>query len=141
MRGAGSDIAFVQYGVKLPERWEPDDRRRELWHRARMLFAALPDGSHVFCEKPIAPRIRGKANPKTTISLSMTAGAVWTAHLHLDLYWYWVDNNTWKSEIVGSGSASKEQIQQFCNDRDVTFNEPDLYDAYCIYLYGTKMLT
>lgn len=110
----------------------PDARRHGLFAFSRGVFHQLPAGTWIFCEEPIALK-----NGQTSRLLSLAAGAIWAAHHDFDVFWYWVNISTWKSEVVGKGNASKELIQDHVQTAyDEEFDDEDSYDAYCIWRYG-----
>lgn len=132
----GSNGMHGQSGPWKGKQWVSlDGRRQKLFEDARTFFAFLPNGSHVFCEQPISVQ-----NGKTTVALSLAAGAIWSAHLEFDLFWYWVEIPIWKERVVGEGNATKEKIQEFLNKAGIEYNEQDLYDAHCIRRYGEMEL-
>lgn len=129
---------------------ETDERRAALFLGARSFFRSLPEGGAcVFCEEPLALQ-----NGKTTRLLGLAAGAIWAAHLDFDVTWFWVDVASWKKMVVGKGNASKDQIREFClgnpafkhdneDGRGVNpsfEDQPDLYDAWCLKVYGVRQL-
>lgn len=139
---AGSAPFYILDVRKLPGKTVQEDLRRiRLVDETRRYLTRLPAMSHVFCEQPLALRTNGR----TTVLLCKAAGAIWTTHLGLDLTWWWVDNNTWKSEVLGfklkKGKEGKRQIQEWVHEEHgVEFDCEDLYDAFCIKLYGEKVL-
>jgi hypothetical protein len=117
----------------------PDRRRSEMTRAFRgWLHLSLTgaDRLEIWCEEPLALQ-----NGKTTRLLSLAAGALWdVADPVTRISWEWVDVSHWKAVIVGNGNADKERIRAFVLDRDPDLvrwdDEPDLYDAYCLRLYG-----
>lgn len=134
---------------------DKDLERTNLWMAARLLFQQAEDvgkeshrAVHVFCEEPLALK-----NGKTTRLLGLAAGAIWAAHMEFNIWWHWVDVVSWKKEVVGRGNASKDDIREFClgnpafkkDTRDGPWaggcdSEPDLYDAWCLKVYGVRWL-
>jgi Holliday junction resolvasome RuvABC endonuclease subunit len=129
-------------GDRLDTEWFQDDtgnadqRRIMLYHSARLFFRRLPDGTHVFCEEPLALK-----NGRTTRQLALAAGAIWAAHMDLDIWWHWVDVSTWKHQIIGNGNASKQMVALWLNRQHIAYPDQDFYDAHCLALYGRKALT
>lgn len=100
----------------------------------------------MFVEEPL---ILSK-NPATTRKLALIAGALWAMSIEFDLFWHWVDVASWKKEVVGKGNVNKVQVREWVQDTakmmrpeerlaayDAT---PDLYDAHCLAVYGTRAL-
>lgn len=146
----GMDTASSRFHVSttdpaLPVFWfedadpNPDIRRIRLHFAARRFFDQLPEGSSVFCEEPLALQ-----NGKTTVMLSLAAGAIWAAHLECDLIWHWVPVSTWKKRIVLNGNASKKRVAAHVREEGGELpmfeEEPDLYDAWCLRKYGELVL-
>ena len=57
----------------------------------------------------------------------------------------WVDNTRWKKEIIGSGNATKEEIQNWVKENHPPYavlcgEDQDKYDATCIGLYGVRIV-
>lgn len=113
----------------------PDVRRIKIHQQAHGFFGMLPDGTHVFCEEPLALQ-----NGKTTRLLGLAAGAVWAAHLEFDLFWHWVDVATWKKDTVGRGNADKDDVRKWCVEQGFISDVEDLNDAYGINRSGAKAL-
>lgn len=121
-----------QCGPLKNKAWDnPDARRQKLYNEARTFFAFLPNGSHIFCEEPLALQ-----NGKTTRQLGLAAGAIWAAHMEYDLFWYWVNVESWKEKVIGKGAASKQLIQEHLKKAGIEYPEEDLYDAHAIRRYG-----
>jgi hypothetical protein len=141
--GSGDGDAQT-YGFCGMAGMDADERRQILFTTARQFFRSLPEGgAFVFCEEPLALQ-----NGKTTRLLGLAAGAIWAAHLDFDVTWFWVDVASWKKDVVGKGNASKEQIRAFClanpafqhEPVHVYEEQPDLYDAWCLKVYGVRQL-
>lgn len=132
----GTSLAHpVELSVGPLKATNPDVRRASLYDAASGYFSKLPNGTHVFCEEPLALR-----NGKTTRLLCLAAGAVWAAHLSFDLYWHWVDVATWKKEAVGNGNADKPTVKEWCEKMGYFSDVEDLNDAFAINRYGAKAL-
>lgn len=132
-----SENVTIQSGPLKGKAWEnPDGRRQKLYSDAEAFFALLPAGSHIFCEEPLALK-----NGKTTRVLCLAAGAIWTAHLCFDLFWYWVDVASWKKQVVGNGNSDKAMIAQFVREQGHEYPEEDLFDAHCVRMYGEQQLS
>ncbi len=87
----------------------------------------------VYVEKPVYG-----VNAKATIAQSYIVGAIRSELILHKINHSLVDNTTWKKQIIGSGKASKEEIEMFARD---ILNLPegltqDLYDASCIAQFG-----
>lgn len=137
-------------------------RRRDMFVAARTFFQdAITIASEngvdlqVFCEEPLALQ-----NGKTTRILCMAAGTIWAAFVaesildgearpsQCETYWWWVDVAEWKSRIVGRGNASKYQIREYVRANpswqatfgdDIGFEkDKNLYDAWCLQVYGSR---
>ena len=88
----------------------------------------LVKGATVAIEKPLYFR-----NPHSTISISEVVGAVKEVLELGSIFYKVVDNKTWKKEVVGTGSASKEDILKYANGYfNTEFEEQDWADAACI---------
>lgn len=146
-----------RYGwVSQPEREDPEVSRLELLRAARQFFVGLPSGSSVFCEEPLALQ-----NGRTTRLLNLAAGAIWSAFMVVnpDATWHWVDNVTWKREVLGRGSppnrgkhkpwieetllTSEEFVgwlHQDLGSRADFLDQTDLYDAWCLMRYGVGVV-
>tara|TARA_R100001377_G_scaffold74226_1_gene50426 strand:+ start:676 stop:993 length:318 start_codon:yes stop_codon:yes gene_type:complete len=94
-------------------------------------LGALPtlvEGGTVAIEKPLYFR-----NPHSTISISEVVGAVKEILELAGIPYKVVDNKTWKKEVVGTGSASKDDILKYANEYFYSeFEEQDWADAACI---------
>lgn len=162
------DDDFAQkYGWVACKDDNPDVRRGEMLNYSHGLFQSLSlnptpndDTWHVFCEEPLALQ-----NGKTTRLLGLAAGAIW-AGFYLakpNAYWHWVDQSTWKKNVLGRGrrpndfeyriksKAEKEWIIEQVRKLpgfQADFNDPitaedfdkqaDLYDAYALRTYGVR---
>jgi Holliday junction resolvasome RuvABC endonuclease subunit len=78
-------------------------------------------------------------NAKASIDQAYVVGAIRSTLILHGVNHSLVDNTTWKKQILGSGKASKEEIEMFARD---VLNLPegltqDLYDAACISQFGT----
>ena len=142
-----------RYGwVEEPDKMDVENARAALYHEARRFFQLIPRGAHVFCEEPLALH-----NGKTTRLLCLVAGAIWSAFIQAnpDATWYWIDNSSWKREILGRGSPPnrgkhKPWIEQTLltsedfiawlhvdlKSRGDFMTQTDLYDAWCLMRYG-----
>lgn len=148
----GVDTSSARLAVSLPKHktfvldvmGSPDERRRELFYGAREFFQGLPTGAWVVCEEPLGLAKNGR----TTMILNLAAGAIWAAHLDLDLWWIWLGHSTWKRDIIGRGDAKKSDVRDFCEDnpafkyedREQFLIYPDLFDAFVIRLWGIRNL-
>lgn len=131
--------ALQATGAMVDDDANPDVRRITLFFSTRRFLRDLPDGSHVFCEEPLALK-----NGKTTRLLGLAAGAIWAASLERDLYWHWVDVASWKKAIVGHGNATKEQVRAWAVERHgatvANVPVPDVYDALAVAHYGLAVV-
>lgn len=92
------------------------------------VLPSLVKGATVAIEKPLYFR-----NPHSTISISEVVGAVKEVLELGSILYKVVDNKTWKKEVVGTGSASKEDILKYANGYfNTEFEEQDWADAACI---------
>jgi hypothetical protein len=92
----------------------------------------------IFCETPLALK-----NPATTFILQTAAGAMWHCAHMLGCQWVWVNNSTWKKEIVGKMKAGKQKPQIIAAMRekyDSDHFEEDFYDSDGILEYGKLWL-
>jgi hypothetical protein len=116
-----------------------DARRQRLFQSAYLYFRSLPEGSHIFCEEPLA-----LTSGKTTRILGMVVGAIWSAHLSCSVFWHWVNVSTWQG-MVGANTGKSEQrkakVQTWALEHgaDEGWDE-DHYDAFCIGRYGMDEL-
>lgn len=119
------------------KKWSnPDVRRHQLAMRAQQEFRLLPVGSVIFAEEPLSLQ-----NGKTTRVLGLAAGAIWAAHLSLDLTWMWVDVSTWKKAMIGHGGATKDEVRLWSLLHGGTEDwEEDHYDAHAVGAYGAMRL-
>lgn len=135
----GTRKRVEEFAVKSKDP-NPDVRRHELYEGTRNYLRkaseAAPTKLHIFCEEPLALQ-----NGKTTRLLGLVAGAIWASHLDFDCYWYWVNVSTWKRDVVGSGNAKKEQVQEWVQQQGYNFTEEDYFDAFCIREYGVQVVT
>lgn len=157
---SSSKIDSQFYGWVTCKDSNVDIRRAKLYHYALGLFTALPDDFEIFCEEPLALQ-----NGKTTRLLGLSAGAIWAAYVQsgTDAIWHWVDQSTWKKQVLGRGrrpadfqfakkaDAEKEWIRSvvFGMLAATTGSDPvmledflaqtDLCDAWAICKYGQKV--
>lgn len=145
---------------------KPDDSRAVMYRNAKQLFEWLAEeGSksgrpvHVFCEEPLALAKNGK----TTRLLGLAAGAIWAAHVDYSIFWWWIDQSTWKKNVLGRGAPNRQYYsgqgadkrwirdvvrdnpawQQFVKDGNYEWafeDQHDLYDAWCLKVYGVRAL-
>lgn len=121
-------------------------RDEELAHLARWLERATSGFEHMvtpFVEKPFVSH-GGASNPTTTISLAEVVGVIrsrpgWGGESVL------IPPTTWKAQMVGKGNASKEEIGAWFDaqesGRRLRSPTEDEIDAWCIGLYGEKILS
>jgi Holliday junction resolvasome RuvABC endonuclease subunit len=92
------------------------------------VLPGLVVGGTVAIEKPLYFR-----NPHSTISISEVVGAVKEVLELANISYKVVDNKTWKKEVVGTGSASKDEILAYATKYFYSeFEEQDWADAACI---------
>lgn len=140
----------------------PDERRLMLLAYSMAMARYLEPGTHVFCEEPLSLQ-----NGETSRLLALAAGAVWSGFnvAQLDIFWHWVDQSTWKKNVLGRGvrpqdfgldlpKAKREkawiesvvtgldqfQLESHSVASEDFRNEPDLYDAWSIRTYGVTEL-
>lgn len=147
-RGRGHQrFHTMQSGPLEGKDWkDADARRQRLLEDAVSAFEWLPEGTHIFCEEPIA----GK-NGKTTRLLGLAAGVLWAAAnipvlwpsgetKPRDLWWHWVDIAHWKKIVVGNGNADKDMIALHVQMQGRSYEEQDHYDADCLCQFGEQWL-
>lgn len=159
---ASQKIDEDHYGWVVCNSGDPDGARVQLFNYANGFFGFLPEGTHVFCEEPLSLQ-----NGKTTRLLGLAAGAIFGAFVAsgVDAHWHWVDQSTWKKEVLGRGAPpkdfdppvpkakrTKEWIRQtvrnnpgFLNSLNAIVeadfaNQLDLYDAWSLKTYGVRVL-
>lgn len=101
----------------------------------------IPPTALILVEKPIAMH-GAKQNIGTVMRMSMTVGAILTAHAGPA---YLVDNAVWKVHTVGNARASKPDIAGWLAAHHPTFAEAcgkdqDLCDATCIALAAPTLV-
>lgn len=146
-------------------------RQHELFMGAKTLFQrvdafARDEGIarvYVFCESPIVMM----KNIETTRKLCMAAGIIRCGAFECNnIWWAWVDQSTWKKQILGRGNTppdygkgkAKEWIRDtvrqnpawrheaaILDETQTPYeewfeNERDLYDAWCLRVYGSRIL-
>jgi Holliday junction resolvasome RuvABC endonuclease subunit len=88
-------------------------------------------------------------NHKYSLALAETKGAVLAGLAQLRLARgtdvRTVPVGTWKREVVGSGNATKERVQNYIRETHPAYaplcgDDQDLYDASCVGLYGHLVL-
>jgi len=147
-----------------------DTRRVLTYMGARDLFRVLPPvETHIFCEEPLALQ-NGKTTRVLGIQAGIIwAGFIeGVDDDHVPRYWYWVDVAHWKKEVCGKGNINKDDIRMFCRTNpgwlnlsrerpghhddptlypasftyDTLFEDNlNLYDAWCLMVYGVRQLT
>jgi len=103
-------------------------------HISLMNQRLMPD--HIWIEDTLIGN-----NKKYSIKLSQTMGAVLSEIYRSHDKIFTVNVSTWKKEVIGSGHASKEDIQSYLYSRDSAYavlcgNDQDRFDAACIGYYG-----
>lgn len=139
-------------------RRQADLRRMAIFDYSFGLATALPAGTKVYCEEPLALQ-----NGHTTRLLGLAAGAVWSGFHHGGrgrIEWVWVDVSNWKKTVFGratpprdfpltpESTRTKRWIQE-CVHADPFFQmevdpvmeedflkQLDLYDAWAIRRFG-----
>lgn len=157
LRVAGMDTASVRWHCAVydgdefelhsctPNLKDTEMNRMALFRGARGLSMQLEQhpGLFLFIEEPLMLR----TNWNTTLSLSLAAGAIWSAFYDADLVVSWAAISSWKKDIIGKGNASKELIrlwgQRMLPDEVVARceAEPDYYDACAIAIHGYRRVT
>lgn len=154
----GSD----DYGWLTCEGGDVDAARIKLFNYAWGFFEAMNRGTHIFCEEPLSLQ-----NGATTRKLGLAAGAIFGAFVasKLEAHWHWVDQSSWKKNVLGRGQMPKgyglhlpkakrtktwirEEVEknpafqaEMNAYRSHDFDrEPDLYDAWAIKVYGVRIL-
>jgi Holliday junction resolvasome RuvABC endonuclease subunit len=139
-----SDLGYVTFKSKAKS---AEIRRIEMFGEFRRFMDRVPDGTHIFCEEPLALQ-----NGKTTRLLGLAAGTLYGAFLAVnpDIWWHWVDVAHWKKEVVGRGNANKADIEEFVRANPAwrsrfgmtpAFDKrKDLFDAWCLKVYGVRQL-
>jgi len=103
------------------------------WEQVHDMKVALEDG------------LIGR-NTKQSLFLNQLVGLIHFTCESNNIPTLLVPVSTWKKEIVLNGSATKDYISEFVHtylaNSDVNFKSwnEDQKDAFCIYLYGLKML-
>lgn len=140
--GDGAVPMFVQHSLPANERTR-DGKAFEWMQGLLQTMRAEGEGAVIYLEKPIAWR-----SGTSTIALGQISGALRAAAWNAAVPVIMVNNSTWKSRVLDSGRASKEQINTWlrlthpelhaeCVRHAVRkSNIQDLVDAACIYLYG-----
>lgn len=95
---------------------------------------------YVFVELPVM----GRAGAHTMLAIGKAIGAVEAGASLAGAKVVEVNNMTWKSKVIG-GKVGKPEINRFVKKFDLPFwekvdGQQDTCDAYCINLYGQKVL-
>jgi hypothetical protein len=100
---------------------------------------------HVFAEEPLALQ-----NGKTTRALGLAAGALWAQHLKFDVWWHWVDVQTWQAmcgvKAADRTAERKAKVREFIwtltngSDPNYVDWDEDHYDAAGLAIYGEREL-
>jgi len=94
------------------------------------------DRTKVFIEEPIFIQ-----NPKTSILIAYIVGYIISFYLLRNICISLINNKKWKQEIVGNGSASKDEIQEFVHHKwGIDPKTEHVADATCIAEYGRRLL-
>jgi hypothetical protein len=130
----------------------PDARRQELCETFERSLIGVTQLAlirdlgpvHVFAEEPLALQ-----NGKTTRTLGLAAGALWAQHLKLDIWWHWVDVQTWQA-MCGVKAADrtpdrKAKVRDFVHWTDEGLTDTggwdeDHFDAAGLAIYGEREL-
>jgi len=116
-------------------------RARELRTLGEWTFGYTKIANYAFVEEPLIGR-----GVRSSLQIAQTAGAVMSAMgglLAIDSRF--VDNKTWKKQVVGNGNASKEMIEEWLKRTHPAYaalcgSNQDRIDAACIGIYGVQVL-
>lgn len=169
--GIGTDTdAGEKYGWTECKDKDVDIRRIQLVNYAYQFFHTIhletfKDDApvQIFCEEPLALQ-----NGKTTRLLGLAAGAIYGAFVlsTVNAHWHWVDQSTWKKNVLGRGIRPKgwgADLPKAQQEKDWIMktvrelpgfqvmitphvaaedfdSQPDLYDAWAIKTYGVRVL-
>lgn len=157
---ANFPLEGYKYGWGLSDQRNVDAGRAVLFRHAVTVFSNIYTFSetHVFCEEPLVLTV----NIETTRKLCMAAGAIFAGFVQADLansYWHWVDQSTWKKQILGRGVKPKDyglelprakREKEWIRERVLAHpdfeaggdvmpdfhQQQDLFDAWAIMKYG-----
>lgn len=136
-------VVYVEH-LKVSDKWTPDRRRAALSEGLRDALDSLVIRTggpiHIMAEEPLALR-----NPKTTLILGLSAGALWAQHLPFSVFWHWVPVSSWQSwagikqnlKTPERKAASRAYSIQHGGYADW---EEDHFDADCLALYGREQI-
>lgn len=116
-----------------------DERWNELRSLADYLRTALQNWNRmktiqrIYCEEPV---VAGARNIRTTIGIAETVGMVLSCGLPVTL----VPVSSWKKEVIGNGSATKDQVREWYFGGHTPGVEitQDTCDAAAITEYGVR---
>lgn len=113
---------------------------------APLRFLELVDALFIYFEKPTGLKFVAVEqaiyvqNPQTTLALAKVLAAIEICLYKAGIEYKFVQNKTWKKEILKNGGAKKEDILAFAKNTwpKEDFNEQDFADSACIALWGLK---
>lgn len=135
---------------------DADERRPAIFAEAVSFFAALPRATAVFVEEPLVLPKNIDTTRKLIAAAAVLEAAFWQAKP--DATWFWVPLSTWRRVVLGKGSGTRVEMDSLAqtavtriwyrelhvsvwNQMEAVYDqEPDLYDAHCIMLYGMNAL-
>ncbi len=81
-------------------------------------------------------------NVKTTLMIARMIDMVIANCIKENIFYYIVDNKSWKKDILGNGKATKEQIMSFAKTKwgGIFHENQNLADSSCIAFYGWRRL-
>lgn len=92
---------------------------------------ATRHGTRLYVEAPV---VAGARNIQATIGIAETVGMVLSLGFPATL----VAISSWKKKVIGSGAATKEDVERWYKSTGGSLRGQDFYDAAAIYEYGRQ---